>query len=283
MTKKIFSVLAAIVSIVFFNQVQAQTDSLRIDSVPSVVDAAIQDNARQRMRQEREGSRPKVDLSKRANDHLMIQLGYLGWSGAEGLEQPASKFNREVNVAFMYDKPFKSNPKISVGLGVGYSGGNVFFNNVDWALKEPSTSNGRIAITDVSNQRHFEKYKLVTQYLEAPVELRFASNAEKPAKGFRAAIGMKFGYLVKAHTKGKNLVEAVPTTGSPATVYGKNYILKEVEGSNYLNQTRFTGTIRFGYNIVNVFATYQLNPLFRAGATQGNIRPFSVGIGLGIL
>lgn len=283
MTKKFFSVLAAIFSFVLFNQVQAQTDSLRIDSVPSVVDAALQDNARQRARQERENNRPKVDLSKRANDHLMIQLGYLGWSGAEGLEQPASKFNREVNVAFMYDIPFKSNPNMSVGLGAGYSAGNVFFDRVDWGLKEPSVSGGRVAITDVSNQRHFDKYKLVTQYVEAPVELRYAANAEKPANGFRAAIGMKFGYLLKSHTKGKNLVEAMPATGEPASVYGKTYIVKEVEGQNYLNSTRFTGTVRFGYSIINVFATYQLNPLFRAGATQGNIRPFTIGLGLGIL
>lgn len=275
--------MAAIFTFVLFNQVQAQTDSLRIDSVPSVVDAALQDNARQRARQERENNRPKVDLSKRANDHLMIQLGYLGWSGAEGLEQPASKFNREVNVAFMYDIPFKSNPNMSVGLGAGYSAGNVFFDRVDWGLKEPSVSGGRVAITDVSNQRHFDKYKLVTQYLEAPVELRYAANAEKPASGFRAAIGMKFGYLMKSHTKGKNLVEAVPATGEPASVYGKTYIVKEVEGQNYLNSTRFTGTVRFGYSIINVFATYQLNPLFRAGATQGNIRPFTIGLGLGIL
>lgn len=275
--------MAAIFNFVLFNQVQAQTDSLRIDSVPSVVDAALQDNARQRARQERENNRPKVDLSKRANDHLMIQLGYLGWSGAEGLEQPASKFNREVNVAFMYDIPFKSNPNMSVGLGAGYSAGNVFFNRVDWGLKEPSVSGGRVAITDVSNQRHFDKYKIVTQYLEAPVELRYAANAEKPSKGFRVAAGMKFGYLIKSHTKGKNLVEAVPATGEPASVYGKTYIVKEVEGQNYLNSTRFTATVRFGYSILNVFATYQLNPLFRAGATQGNIRPFTIGLGLGIL
>lgn len=283
MTKKFFSVLAAIFSFVLYNQGYAQTDTLRVDSVPTMVDVALQDNARQRARQERENNRPKLDLSKRANDHLMIQLGYLGWSGAQGLEQPASKFNREVNVSFMYDIPFKSNPNMSVGLGAGYSAGNVFFDRVDWGLKEPSVSGGRVAITDVSNQRHFDKYKLVTQYVEAPVELRYAANAEKPANGFRAAIGMKFGYLLKSHTKGKNLVEAMPATGEPASVYGKTYIVKEVEGQNYLNSTRFTGTVRFGYSIINVFATYQLNPLFRAGATQGNIRPFTIGLGLGIL
>lgn len=262
----------------FINNLHAQTDTLRVDSVSSDVQAVLQENALQRQRQERVGSKPKVDLSKRANDHLMLQLGYLGWSGAQGLEQPAGKFNREFNLSFMYDKPFKTSPKVSVGLGVGYSAGNVFFDKVDWSLKESATSAGKVILTDVSSQNHFDKYKIVTQYLEAPLELRFSSNAERPSKGFRAAVGMKFGYLIKSHTKAKNLVSSEGNT-----VYGKDYILKEVEGKNYLNATRFTGTVRFGYNVINVFATYQLNPLFKTGVTTGNIRPFSIGIGLGIL
>ncbi|MCU7693866.1 PorT family protein [Haoranjiania flava] len=279
MKRILVSIAAIFIATINLN---AQTETTTQDTVSADVTAAIQDNARERRRDDRQ---PNVDLSKRANDHLMIQFGYLGWMGANGLEQPASKFNREFNIAFMYDKPFKANPNFSVGLGVGYSAGNVFFNNVSLGLKEPPVTNGKLAFKDVSNEIHFRKYKMVTQYVEAPLELRYASNAEEPAKGFRVAVGMKFGYLMKVHTKGKDLYDPSKATeqNKYPSVYGKNYIQKEVAGDNYLNQTRFTGTLRVGYNIVNVFGTYQLNSLFKTGVTNSNIHPFSIGLGLGIL
>lgn len=227
----------------------------------------------------------KYDLSRRANDHLMMQLGYLAWTGgnAAALETPANAFNREFNISFMYDKPFKANPHYSVGLGLGYSVGNVFFNKVSLGLKEPLGTDGKLKFTDVSNAKYFDSYKMVTQYVEAPLELRYAASPEQPAKGFRVALGLKVGYLLSVNTRGKNLMQ-VPVSGGDATsVYGKNYIQKEYAGGQYMNSTRFTGTLRIGYHVANIFATYQLNTLFAPDRTVGQIRPITVGIGLGVL
>lgn len=278
MNKKILFGVIASFSIAFALPAQAQTDSISVDSI--AVENISQDNAKAH---ERRLIRDKADLTKRANDHLLLQLGYINWSGAVGLEEPASKFNREFNVAFMIDKPFKSRPNISVGLGLGYSAGSVFFKNVAWGLKEAPNADGQVTITDVSDQNHFAKYKIVTQFAEVPLELRYSANAEQPAKGFRVAAGLKFGYLMKSYTKGKNLVQPGSAGKDGASVYGKDYIVKEHVGSNYINNTRFTGTLRFGYGVFNVYGNYQLNTMFKTGATQGNIRPFTIGIGLGIL
>lgn len=279
MKNKKFYTALVVLCFAFILPAHAQTDSVSVDSI--AVETLGQDFPLANERPARRVS--KADLSKRASDHLLLQLGYITWSGAKGLEKPASKFNREFNIAFMIDKPFKSNPKISVGLGLGYSSGNVFFNKVDWGLKEAPTSEGRIVITDMSTQNHFDKYKIVTQFVEAPVELRFSGNAQEPSKGFRVAAGIKFGYLMKSYTKGKNLMQGNADGTEGGSIYGKDYIVKEHEGSSYINNTRFMGTLRFGYGIFNIYGNYQINPLFKTGATQGNIRPFTIGIGLGIL
>src|SRR5688572_998448 len=68
----------------------------------------------------------KIDLTNRSNDHLVIQYGLDGWSGAPDSAQP-SGFSRHFNAYFMLDKPFKTNPRLSVGLGVGVGSSNMFF------------------------------------------------------------------------------------------------------------------------------------------------------------
>ena len=68
-------------------------------------------------------------------------------------------------------------------------------------------------------------------FAEAPLEFRYTSNPVTPDKGFKASLGLKFGMLMKAYTKGKNYVNATGTT-----LYGKNYIAKEQE-KHYFNTT----------------------------------------------
>ena len=68
----------------------------------------------------------KLNMANRANDHFMIQLGYDKWAG-----QPDSiktkGLSRSLNVYFMLDFPFKTDPRFSIGLGVGVSGSSIFF------------------------------------------------------------------------------------------------------------------------------------------------------------
>lgn len=211
----------------------------------------------------------KIDLSNRANDHFMIQYGYDGWRNAPDSVNP-SGFSRHFNFYLMYDKPFKANPHFSVGIGLGLGTSNIFFKNTYINLKSTAAT---LPFTNVSNSTHFDKYKLTTSYLEAPVELRFAGNPVTPDKGIKAALGVKVGLLLKAYTKGKNALDA-----SGNTLYGKNYIMKEQE-KHYINSTRFAVTGRIGFGFISLDGSYQLTSFLKSGA-GATINPWSLGLTL---
>jgi len=58
-----------------------------------------------------------VKIAERGNDHLLIQYGYTGWAGAPDSIN-TSGFSRHFNIYFMFDKPFKTSPKMIVAYGV---------------------------------------------------------------------------------------------------------------------------------------------------------------------
>lgn len=211
----------------------------------------------------------KIDLSNRANDHFMIQYGYDGWSNTPDSVNP-SGFSRHFNFYLMYDKPFKTNPHYSIGIGLGYASSNIFFKGTYINIKSLTP---QLPFTNVVNANHFDKYKLVTTFLDAPVEFRFAGNPVTPDKGIKASIGVKAGFLLKAYTKGKNEVNA-----SGVTLYGKNYIMKEVE-KHYFNTTRFAVTGRVGYGFISVDGSYQLTSVLKSGAGD-SFHPWSLGLTL---
>ncbi|WP_153798919.1 outer membrane beta-barrel protein [Foetidibacter luteolus] len=214
-----------------------------------------------------------IDLSNRANDHLLIQFGVDGWS-TSGLASnlKPSGFSRHFNIYFLFDKPFKSNPHMSVAYGIGMGWSNIFFKDVYLDLKSTQST---LPITDVSTSasNHYKKFKLVTSYLEVPLELRWVANAENPNRGLKFAVGAKFGLLMKAWTKGKNALDA---TGK--SIYGGSYIIKE-QSKQFFNSTKVAGTVRIGLGHFSLDGSYQLTGLLKDGAGP-TIRPYSIGLTL---
>src|SRR3954471_9503610 len=98
----------------------------------------------------------KIDLSNRSNDHLLIQYGYDGWAGTNDSTKP-SGFSRFFNAYIMLDKPFKTNPHMSVGLGVGIGSSNIFFDRRNVDVRSTSV---RMPFTNVDSLNHFKKFKL---------------------------------------------------------------------------------------------------------------------------
>lgn len=207
---------------------------------------------------------PSVTLP-RSNDHFMFQLGYTTWQG-----QPDSintgGLPRTVNVYFLFDYPFKTNPHLSTAFGLGIATDNIYFKETYVGLKENTST---LRFQDVSDTNHFKKYKLATAYLEAPLELRYRSNPENDAKSFKAAIGAKVGMLLNAHTKGKTLQDKNDNTIT-------SYTLKE-NSKRYFNNNRISATARVGYGHFSLFTSYQLTPLFKEGVAS-TIRPMTIGL-----
>lgn len=210
----------------------------------------------------------KLDLSNRANDHFMIQFGYDGWTNTPDSANP-SGFSRHFNFYFMLDKPFKGNPRYSIGLGAGFASSHIFFENTYIDVK--SVTSTSLPFKDVSNADHYKKYKLTTTWVEAPLEFRFASNPVTPDKGWKASLGFKFGLMLNAYTKGKNLLNA-----SGNSIYGKSYAQKEYE-KKFFNTTRVAATARIGYGHFSVDGSYALTGLLKS-ASGSSVNPWSIGL-----
>lgn len=211
-------------------------------------------------------TRTKIDLSNRSNDHLMVQFGLDGWSGVVPDSVKPSGFSRHLNAYIMLDKPFKTNPRFSVGLGVGIGSSNIFFDRKLVDIKSQAT---RLPFTKLDSANHFKKYKLTTVYAEAPVELRYTSDPEHSNGSFKFAIGAKVGQLINAHTKGKTLQNKSGSTLN-------SYTVKE-NSKKFFNSTRLAVTGRVGYGVLSLYGAYQITT-FLKDATGAEIRPYSLGI-----
>lgn len=209
-----------------------------------------------------------IKMTNRAADHFMLQASFDGWAGMpDSISSHQEGFSRGFNAYFMFDKPFKGSPKYSIGIGAGISTSNITFKNMDVNLK---SSNSFLPFTAVDSTNHFKKYKLATTYLEVPLELRFTANPENINKSMKAALGIKVGTLVNAHTKGKTLQDKNNNTIGSYT--------EKISGKRYINSTRFSATARVGYGIISLFGTYQLNSVLKEGVGSPDMKLYQVGI-----
>ena len=113
-----------------------------------------------------------INLSGRANDHLLLQIGYAGWSGIPD-SITTKGLSKSINVYFMFDFPFKTSPKLSIGFGAGVASDQIKFSKTYVGIKDQTTT---LHFTDQSDTTHFKRTKLVTAYLEAPIELRYTAD-----------------------------------------------------------------------------------------------------------
>ena len=208
-----------------------------------------------------------VDLSGRANDHFLLQLGYTGWAGKPDTISPGG-FSKSINVYFMFDFPFKTNPKLSMAFGPGISTDNIIFKKTFVGIKENSTV---FQIRDQSDTNHFKKTKLTTVYAEAPIEFRYTKDPMNSGKSFKFAIGVKVGTMLKAYTKNKDLE-------SKGDVAINSYVMKEAS-KRFYNTTRLSAHARVGVGHFSLYGSYQITTLFKDGAAA-EIRPYSFGITL---
>lgn len=208
----------------------------------------------------------KIDLGKRANDHFMFQLGYDNWAATPDSIH-ISGFNRSANFYFMFDFPFKTDPRFSIGAGLGIGSSNIFFHQQQ--VMVAAQGNQTLAFPDESGSNHFKKFKLVTTYLEVPLELRFALDPENTNKSWKFAVGAKAGLMLSAYTKGKTWQNSAGQTIG-------NFTEKE-SSKQYFNSTKLAFTGRISKGVVGVFGQFQVNSLIKTSAGP-SVFPFSFGI-----
>jgi len=202
----------------------------------------------------------KLDLSKRASDHFMLQFGMAGWGKPDDITTKG--FSRTFNGYFLFDFPFKSNPKLSVAVGPGVGTDNIFFDKTTVDLND---RNGVKFLRDTITR--YKKHKLVTGYVEAPIELRYSTNPENMNKGWKFAVGAKIGTLIDAKMKSKIDLDATGTGG---------YFTKEKD-RRYINSTRFALIGRVGLGNFSVFGSYTVTDFFKEGLGP-SVKPYSFGV-----
>lgn len=206
------------------------------------------------------------DMSNRPNDHLLVQLGYTGWAGKPDTINTGG-FSKSINVYFMFDFPFKTNPKLSMAFGPGIASDHILFPETHVGIKDNTPT---LYFTNQADTNHFKKTKLATVYLEAPVEFRYSAEP-LTGKGFKFAIGVKVGTLLNAHTRNVKFQNKADETIN-------DYVMKEAS-KKFFNKTRLSGMVRVGMGHFSLYGSYQLSPLIKDGLGPV-LRPFSIGLTL---
>lgn len=208
----------------------------------------------------------KPNLANRANDHFMLQLGYTGWAGKSDTINTGG-LSKSINVYFMYDFPFKTNPNLSMAFGPGIGSDHITFSKTHVGIKDATNT---LFFTDQSDTNHFKKTKLATTYLEAPIEFRYSADPVT-GKGLKLAIGVKIGTLLNAHTRNTKYENKDGGTIN-------DYVMKE-SSKRFFNKTRLSGMARVGYGHFSLYGSYQFTSLIRDGFGP-QVRPFSIGLTL---
>jgi len=222
-----------------------------------------------------EQTKPKKvwDLSKRAADHFMFELGYDNWANKPDSANIRG-FNHSLNFYFMMDFPFKTDQRLSIGVGLGLGSGQIYFNKsypliADYNNQTLVFSTSAGGTGTPSGADHYKRFKLVTNYLDIPVELRFALDPEHMDKSWKFAVGTKIGFLLTAYTKS---VDPEDVTGHVLAS-----VVEKESSKQFFSSFKFAPTIRVSKGVIGIFGQIQINSQLKASAGN-SVFPFSGGV-----
>lgn len=215
----------------------------------SAISTSAQDN----------GSTNKSIIQKPSRDFVMLQLTYDSW-----LNKPDSinltGFGHGANAYVCYDFPInKSNFSFAAGIGIGTT--SLYLKNQELVL----TDTGAAATARfIAETKDYKTFKFSSAFVEAPFEIRYFGNKDNRNVGFKAAIGIRVGTLIAAHTKGKYTME------------GSKFADK-INTKRFYNTWRYAATVRLGWGNFSVIGAYNLGGAFKD--TKGpDVTPYSIGI-----
>jgi hypothetical protein len=175
--------------------------------------------------------------------------------------------SRTVNLYYQYDKQFgTSNWSVHSGLGLSLERYKLLsniqrFSNDTIKVNTPTItldasgntrfiSSGALLYGDTTKAA--DKSMFITNYIDVPIEFRYTTNPNDPAKSFKAAIGGRFGVLMNAQTKLKYREN------------GETKKFKDRQDFN-LNQFRYGAYGRIGVGNVYLSFYYNFSNMFKSG------------------
>lgn len=174
--------------------------------------------------------------------------------------------SRTINVYYQYDIRIM-NSKFSFVPGIGLSMERYKLKNLYTLGYDAATQ----TVALIPPFPAIRKSMVVTNYVEIPVELRFSTRPDDPARSFKASIGGRIGYLYDAFSKITYKEE------------GEKKIFKDKQNFN-MSRFRYGVFAKIGAGNFSVFAYYNLVPVFEEGKgpqpAQKEMKNFTVGISL---
>ena len=198
------------------------------------------------------------------------------------------RYEKSINVNLnLFEQNIAFNKAKTIGLvtGVGFSFNNYCFSNPTYLSPDSNQLSG-FYMRNVN----VRKSKLSLFYVTVPVIFEFQTNNVRRSHRFFVGVGMLINARLRSHTKiyfnepNKQYYLEDPATGNMMPGYyttpnrTNRNIVKSVNSFN-LQPFRFDATLRVGYGIVSLYATYALNHMFLKG--QGPVlNQWSAGISI---
>ena len=166
----------------------------------------------------------------------------------------------DVNINIYEQNINLANNKFGMITGIGLRWNNYRFNDNTILISDSAKIYGY-----PDNTQNWSKSKLVVNYLQIPLLLEYQTNRFSRKNSFHITAGMVLGWRWGTHTK---------------MLYKDNGRHKPKEWDSYhLNPFRYDATMRIGWGIINLYATYSMNTLFKDGRGP-ELYPFAIGITL---
>lgn len=154
-----------------------------------------------------------------------------------------NKFSPSLSLGFLRDMPLNKARTFAIAAGLGYTI-SAYNHNL---VIDPN--NGSLDYSLIGNDVIYSKDKLSIHTIDLPIEIRWRNSTPESHKFWRIYGGFKFSYKVFDRYK------FVADTGTIK--------LSNIED---INKFLFGTYLSVGWNTVNFYAYYGLNPLFKSSA-----------------
>jgi hypothetical protein len=168
------------------------------------------------------------------------------------------KFSAGFAAGFLRDFPVNKKRNLAIAPGIGLS-----FNNYNQNLKI-TESNQMPFYSVIESNVAYTKNKFSQLLVEVPIEFRWRTSTAESYKFWRIYGGFKMGYLLYD----RSIYE---------DANGKLIVTNNID----FNKFQYGTYLSVGYNSINIFAYYGLNPLFQsAQTTTEKIQMNSLTVGI---
>jgi len=198
----------------------------------------------------------KVDSLYREDQFYFAVTYNLLANRPAGLTQ--NKFSSGFKAGFLRDMPINKARTVAIAAGVGLTYDNY---NENMAITG-TAENGVYNI--INSNENYSKNKFSQLAFDVPIEFRWRTSTYQSHKFWRIYTGIKFSYLLY-----------------DKSVFNSENNNVEIKGNNDFNKFQYGAYLSSGYNTINLYAYYGLNPLFKSATINGqklDMRSVSLGI-----